>query len=233
VRPHRLRHPLPRRGALRLGLATSAAALLAACKAPTRVPPDSPAVTLITRAEWGAVEPNMDAATERGVFNRVTNRGGWLEYDQPLDQVLTTLVVHHSASVLDGPRDIQKLHMEKRGYADIGYHYLIEAGGRLYEGRALNVRGAHTGGFNTGTVGVCLLGNFENQWPAMEQLQTLRSLGTSLVAAYGLTHLAGHNSFQPGATVCPGHNLEPLLPDLAGVMGLVYGTAGYVPPAWS
>jgi hypothetical protein len=165
------------------------------------------------------------------VFDRVSNPTGWLVYDQPLAGVLTTLVVHHSASVLDGPRAIQKLHMEKRGYADIGYHYLIDAEGRLYEGRLVGVRGAHTGGFNTGTVGVCLLGNFENQWPDVRQLEALRGLGTHLAAAYGLGFLASHQGFQPAATVCPGHNLQPLLPDLAGVMGLTYGTQGYAPPA--
>ncbi len=222
-----------RRRCLKLGLAASAAAVLAACQAPAAPSTLTPPLTLITREEWGAVAPNMEAAAERGVFDRVTNPSGWLEYDQPLSDVLNTLVVHHSASVLDGPRDIQKLHMEKRGYADIGYHYLIDAAGLLYEGRAVGVRGAHTGGFNTGTVGVCLLGNFENQWPAMAQLEALRGLGAGLTAAYGLTHLASHHGFQPGATVCPGHNLEPLLPDLAGVMGLTYGTAGYVAPPWS
>jgi hypothetical protein len=221
--------PLPssrysRRQSLQLGLTAGAAALLAACQTPETPAAPLPALTLITRDEWGAVAPNLEAAGEHGLFDERTNPTGWLEYDQPLSTVLTTLVVHHSASVLDGPRDIQKLHMSTRGFADIGYHYLIEAGGQLYEGRDLQVRGAHTGGFNTGTLGVCLLGNFQNQWPAMPQLETLRGLGTHLAAAYGIAYLASHHGFQPDATVCPGRNLEPLLPDLASVMGLTYGT---------
>jgi hypothetical protein len=38
--------------------------------------------------------------------------------------------------------------MSVKGYADIGYHIVIDSFGVLYEGRVLNARGAHTGGHN-------------------------------------------------------------------------------------
>jgi hypothetical protein len=103
----------------------------------------------------------------------------------------------------------------------------------IYAGRDLSVRGAHTGGANTGTVGVALLGNFERGSPAKAQLDTLRALGAYLAGTYTLTHLAGHRDFQPGVTVCPGRELEPLLPGLAEELGLEFGTGGYVRPDWS
>jgi N-acetyl-anhydromuramyl-L-alanine amidase AmpD len=118
--------------------------------------------------------------------------------------------------------------MHTRGFADIGYQFVIDAGGRVYEGRSLDVRGAHTGGHNTGTVGIVLLGNFEEGVPAEAQLVSLERLSRHLADTYGITHLAGHRDFQPEETVCPGHNLAILLPELAQEFGLVYGTEGYV-----
>ena len=218
-----------------LGLTAGLGAALAACGPNPPAPSPRPTpLPLVSREAWGAAEPDHTAPGEHGLFDPVTNPEGWLVYEQPLSEILRTLIVHHSALPLsDGPREIQTLHMQRRGYADIGYHYLIDAAGQLYAGRDLGVRGAHTGGANTGSVGVCLLGNFETAEPPAAQLATLRALAADLLARYGLTHLAGHRDFQPDETVCPGALLEPLLPELAAAVGLTYGTGGYVPPPWS
>jgi hypothetical protein len=195
--------------------------------------PDAPPI--LSRAEWGAAEPDHDAHAERGLFDPVANPNGWLVYPPgPLADALHTLVVHHSAlPATDGALAIQRLHMERRGYADIGYHFVVDNSGLIYAGRDLNVRGAHTGGANTGTVGVVLLGNFEHAEPEPAQLDSLRQLAAYLASAFALTHLAGHADFQPGATLCPGKHLAPLLPALAVGLGLTFGTGGYVPPDWS
>jgi N-acetyl-anhydromuramyl-L-alanine amidase AmpD len=186
---------------------------------------------IISRAAWGAAEPNLNAANEHGMFDRQTNPDGWQIYTQPLDQVLTTVVIHHSALPLrDGPREIQHVHMTFSGFADIAYHFVIDDGGRLFEGRPLNARGAHTRGHNTGTVGVVLLGNFEHGDPTPEQLATLTTLLLSLRDTYGITHLAGHRDFLPTETVCPGQALEARLPELARTVDLHLGTDGYRAP---
>lgn len=218
-----------------LGLTVGIGAALAACgpSAPPATLTPAP-LALISREAWEAVAPDHNAPGEHGLFDPDTNPEGWLVYTQPLADVLRTLIVHHSALALSqGPREIQVLHMQGKGYADIGYHFVIDAAGQLYAGRDLGVRGAHTGGANTGSVGVCLLGNFETVTPPQAQLDTLQALGDDLKARYGLTHLAGHHDFQPDETVCPGALLEPLLPDLATALGLTYGTGGYVPPPWT
>lgn len=144
-------------------------------------------------------------------------------YAEPLDEILRTLVVHHSAVLLsDGPREIQGMHF-RRGFADIGYHLLINAAGQMFEGRPLNVRGAHTARHNTGAVGVCLLGNFEVIEPTAAQLQSLHALSRALRDVLGITHLAGHRDFPSQSTLCPGRNLYPLLPDVAASLMLAYG----------
>jgi len=192
-------------------------------------------LSLITREGWGAATaPQYVAGGESGPFDAEVNPAGWLVYPEPLDGWLKTVIVHHSAlEFFHGPQAIQRLHMRQRGWADIGYHFLVDGLGQLYEGRPLHVRGAHTGGFNTGSVGVCLLGNFDVVEPAAAQMETLRALATPLRDVYTVTHLAGHRDFQPEATSCPGASLWPLLPELAADVALTFGTAGYAPPEWS
>jgi hypothetical protein len=196
-------------------------------------PSQDTVVRIVPREEWGADPPNHDAPGEHGFFDPQQNAEGWMVYRPPLAEALTTLIVHHSALPLtDGPREIQVKHMVQRGFADIAYHYLIDAEGVLYEGRPLMARGAHTGGHNTGSVGVVLLGNFQEVEPRAAQLDTLRVIAAALRDAYALTHLAGHRDFQPGVTVCPGDRLAVRLPALAAEQALTFGTGGYVPQSW-
>lgn len=191
-------------------------------------------LAMVTRTGWGAAAPDLTGYGEHGYFDAASNPEGWLEYPAPLADALNTIVVHHSAlDFSDGPREIQALHRVERGYADIAYHYVIDSFGTLYEGRVITARGAHTGGSNTGTVGVVLLGNYSLIPVLRGPLATLTALCQYLAPTYTITHLAGNRDFQPNDTECPGENLEAILPDLAGSLGLVYGTGGYVAPPWT
>lgn len=221
---------LTRRRFLKISLTVCIAAglgILTRCSRRKKCSLDS--LRIVPRAEWGAVEPKLDSV--EGMYDPVTNPGGWMVYDDPLEEVLTTIIVHHSALPLsDGPREIQQMHFEFKGYADIAYHFLIDEIGQIYEGRSLIVRGAHTGGHNTGTLGIVLLGNFMNDEPTEAQLVSLRALSVCLIDEYSITHIAGHRDFQPGITDCPGDHLEVLLPDLAAEIEVKFGTQGYAGP---
>jgi N-acetylmuramoyl-L-alanine amidase len=126
-------------------------------------------------------------------------------------------------------RFIQNLHMDERGWADLAYHYLVGKTGTIYEGRALNVRGTHTAGYNTGSVGVVFLGYLHLEQPTPEQLFEGRHLIDWLALRLELTHLAGHYEFNE-ETVCPGRFMIPHLAEFAAAAGLVLGTGGYAPP---
>jgi N-acetyl-anhydromuramyl-L-alanine amidase AmpD len=110
-----------------------------------------------------------------------------------------------------GAREIRKWHTEPppvgRGWADIGYHYVIRRNGMLEAGRDINHHGAHTVGHNKGSIGICLVGgvakdgktptpNFEpQQWDALKDL--LRHIKS----VYPSATIHGHNEYANKA--CP------------------------------
>src|SRR5581483_1690954 len=63
-------------------------------------------------------------------------------------------------------RGIELYHVRANGWNDIGYNFLVDRYGQIFEGRAggvdRNVIGAHAEGFNTGSVGVAVLGNYSS-----------------------------------------------------------------------
>jgi len=186
---------------------------------------------IVPRAEWGARPPNHDALDEFG-FATSPIQTEWYVYPGNLSDVYNTVAIHHSASLLasnETMASIQKLHMDTNQWADIGYHYGIAKDGVIYEGRDIRVRGVNVARYNTGTIGVVVMGNFEEEQPLLVQLDALQSLVNWLASTYALTHLAGHREFNP-ETVCPGKNLMPYLDQLAQNAGLTRGTGGHVPP---
>ena len=98
---------------------------------------------------------------------------------------VNNLIVHHSAgsntatNYTQVVRDIYVFHTQGRGWSDIGYNYVIAQNGDLYLARDPEggdqdrVIGAHFCGANTGTMGVCLLGDYTNVVPPDTMLGTL------------------------------------------------------------
>ena len=196
-------------------------------------PPPKP--DILSRAEWGARSLDLEAPEEFGLFDAKSNQEGVLYYADDLRAVLNTIVVHHSAIPNASPAEIQDLHIEGRRFADVAYHFLIDFDGIIYEGREINIRGAHVQGFNTGSVGIVLLGNFNNEQPSETQLASLWALVDYLRYTYEIRYLAGHKDYpdqSPDGTECPGDNLYPLLPEIARSLGMKYGIHGYVKPHW-
>jgi hypothetical protein len=138
---------------------------------------------------------------------------------QPMGRV-TRITVHHEGmpapnfhtameDVIADLREIRKVHIRDMNAGDIGYHFIIDPAGRIWEGRPVQYQGAHAGGeANAGNVGIMLLGNFDLQMPSTRQLKTLDSFLALLMARYGLSaaHLFTHGELRP--TRCPGRNLE-------------------------
>lgn len=54
--------------------------------------------------------------------------------------------------------------MNTRKWSDIGYNFLVGEDGNVYEGRGWGKTGAHTVGYNSKSVGICFIGNFESTY---------------------------------------------------------------------
>ena len=137
------------------------------------------------------------------------------------------LTVHHSAMLFRGMqpqataaqlRIIQRNHMRNpdRRYGDIGYHFLVDPAGRIWEGRQLRWQGAHARNTNNrGNIGICILGNFVRgnggQQPNKAQQDALQRLVIQLSRRYGIgdNQIFCHNDFV--ATQCPGPYWQPLV----------------------
>lgn len=105
-------------------------------------------------------------------------------------------------------RIIQEFHMGSYGWSDIGYNFLISSDGKVYVGRGWNIEGAHTKGYNKGSVGIAFIGTFVKDRPSDEQLKACQALleeGVHLkkltpnYRLYGARQLSATES--PGATL--------------------------------
>ncbi len=130
------------------------------------------------------------------------------------------ITVHHSGATVTATdeaagasavRSIQRDHQDSRGWADIGYHYLIDRAGRIWEGRELKWQGAHAGNpsLNRGNVGICLLGDYRTQDVTPSQRSALFEALDALRREYGIprARVEGHREVK-GGTLCPGKKLE-------------------------
>ena len=199
-------------------------------KVPLRVTASAGAPQIVPRSGWQADESIRRAA--------------------PLyADTLRMAFVHHTAGTndytrLQAPaivRGIEVYHVKGNGWNDIGYNALVDRFGTVYEGRYggidRNVVGAHAKGFNTGSFGIAVLGNFQTADPPQAAVDALvRTLAWRLDLAHvdPLSTVnaisSGNERFNPGIPVllraisghrdtglteCPGQRLYALLPSIA------------------
>src|SRR5205085_874472 len=103
-------------------------------------------------------------------------------------------------------RDIQRAHMngKETQFGDIGYHFVIDPYGRVLEGRELVWQGAHAkGDNNVRNIGICLIGNFDEEQPSEAALTALRRLVDDLRGRYSIARdmVYGHRDLRK--TRCP------------------------------
>ena len=183
---------------------------------------------IVTRAQWGADE-------------------SW-RTGSPSYATVKMVFIHHTAGTnnytqADSPaivRGIYYYHTKVRGWWDIGYNFLVDKYGTIYEGRyggvTKGVIGAHTLGFNTHSCGVALMGSYDLVRPSGAALSSLEKLlawkldlnhinplgtatmlcGTTERFRVGQTVtfpvIAGHR--QACYTECPGAAAFSLLPEV-------------------
>jgi len=175
---------------------------------------------IITRSEWGAANP----------------RCSW-----PAAPAVRNVIVHHTAgsnnyetpeAAMQQIRNDQAYHQKTRGWCDLGYNFIVDKWGNIYEGAAGSINaaiiGAHTAGFNTGSVGISMLGNYDSVAPNQYMVAAIGQLAAWRLSANGVNptsqvqltvhgantkHLAVGSTITAaaisahrdlGATTCPG-----------------------------
>ncbi len=158
-------------------------------------------------------------------------------------------VVHHTAGASPSSkaqsaavvRGVAAYHVHGNGWSDVGYNFLVDRFGQIFEGRYggidRNVIGAHAMGFNEGSVGIALLGSYGSRSPSKAALDAVaRLIAWRLDVAHvdpavSLSQLSGGNPrYSPGAPVllravsghrdtyptsCPGERVYAQLPAVA------------------
>jgi hypothetical protein len=198
---------------------------------------------ILTRAQWGADETLRSDFAGYGE----TIKAGFVHHT-------TGASDYTSAEVPGMIRAIYAYHTQTLGWSDIGYNFLVDRFGRLYEGRwggmDRPVIGAHTGGFNTNTVGVAALGDHETSpVPAAVIAGFGQLLGWKLglhgADPYGrvpLTSGGGDSNRYPAGqtvefnvvsghrdasyTLCPGQHLYPRLSEIRSEAAAFIGQPG-------
>ncbi len=114
---------------------------------------------------------------------------------------------------------IRNAHVNQRKFADIGYHYIVDPGGRVWEGRSIRYQGAHVQDNNEGNLGVMCMGNFDLHRPSSAQIGSLDRFVASQMHRYKvpINRVYTHQEINP--TACPGRNLQTYMVATRGPSG--------------
>lgn len=124
-------------------------------------------------------------------------------------------MLHDSATYPDqdiGAAEIDRMH-RARGFASMGYHYVIRRDGRVEKGRLDHVQGAHVSGHNSGSIGICSVGGVERATGPNVGIDNRTEAQKAATVALLRDLLARHPGAAPvghrdlGATQCPGFDI--------------------------
>lgn len=209
---------------------------------PVGLAPDGTAAPARPRLAFGAA--TAEAATVAGLA--YVSRAEWgadesLRRDQPrYASDVDFAVIHHTAGSNDYTREqapavvrgIYHYHTRNLGWDDIGYNVLVDRYGTVYEGRAGGldraVIGAHAAGYNTGSFGISVMGNFVSEAPPEAALAAVADtvawkFRLHGIDAYGTTRasngvvvdtVSAHRDV--GTSACPGDALYARMSQLRG-----------------
>ena len=179
----------------------------------------TPKPQIFSRAQWGADERMRDKSSlsyyevHAGYVHHTVNANGYTRAQVP--------------SLLRG---IYAYHTQSKGWSDIGYNFVVDKFGRIWEGRfggvARPVVGAHTLGYNEYSFAMSALGNFETARPSSALLDAYGRLFAWKLSLHGVDASSGNQWVgskvfrainghrDAGQTACPGRYLYAQLPTI-------------------
>ena len=172
----------------------------------------TPKPTIYSRAQWGANEKIRDKPS----LHYYEIHGGFVHH--------TVNANNYTPAEVPGIiRGIYNYHVKTRGWSDIGYNFLVDKWGRIWEGRYGGVDrpvvGAHTKGYNEVSFSMSAIGNFETMRPSAGLLDAYGKLFAWKLSLHGVSPtstnqklagrrfnaISGHRD--AGQTACPGRYL--------------------------
>ncbi len=190
----------------------------------------------------GSMNTQYTSETKLSRVVKLGSRGEQLVWPLAYSKNLRKIVVHHTDSDLrdmNGDhrmdnrdykamvRAIYYFHAITRGWGDIGYNYIIDPLGNVYEGRygGDRVVGAHAQCYNNGSLGISIIGDYEDNNVPEPAMNALIALIAKKSKQYGISptgdstfrgkvrpNIMGHRDVRP--TSCPGKKLYALLPKI-------------------
>jgi N-acetylmuramoyl-L-alanine amidase len=134
---------------------------------------------------------------------------------------LTRIILHCTATPEGRHVDVDTIREwhRKRGWSDIGYHFVIYLDGSVHNGRPVEKVGAHVSGHNADTIGVVYVGGTDAAGKAKDTMNDAQetafvNLVASLRDKYGALTLHGHNEY--AAKACPSFNVKQKFQWLVG-----------------
>ena len=208
---------------------------------------------------WSPEEVSLERSLQMTGSPKIISRRAWganegIRRDNPvIAKTLSNAIVHHTAGAEPATpaqsaaivRGIYLYHVQGNGWDDVGYNFLVDRFGQVFEGRyggiERNVVGAHSQGFNTGSVGISLIGNYERRLPSAAARSAITRLlswrldvahidpvsNTSVVSSGNPKYRNGHPLWlrvvsghrDTGYTSCPGR----LYGELRGIASAAAG----------
>ena len=184
----------------------------------------TPKPQVYSRAQWGADESKRDGApsyfeVHGGFVHHTVNANDYKRKDVP--------------AII---RSIYAYHTQSRGWSDIGYNFLVDRFGRIWEGRYGGVDravvGAHTRNYNSYSFAMSAIGNFELVQPSAQLVQAYAALMAWKLSLHGVSAAStiqriGSKDFQAinghrdaASTACPGKYLYAQVPEIRRLAAL-------------
>lgn len=136
---------------------------------------------------------------------------------------ITRITVHHDGmnAFTTPSRDeairrieaIRSAHVNQ-GWADIGYHYIIDPAGRVWQGRPNSLQGAHVRNQNESNLGIMLLGNYNRQQCTVQSKAALQRVLADATKTYRINISSVHTHTELASTACPGTDLQRYMDQL-------------------
>lgn len=222
-----------RRQLLRTGIAAGVLAVLQGCASSARRPgvrvspqPSDPSVWEFESHKPGWLGGEGETTTAAARVPGVVPRSAWTRAQPKLSDTnrmngVSRITIHHDgmtafsstsqSAAMSRLESIRNSHVNTRGWADIGYHFVIDPAGRVWEARPVALQGAHVADNNEHNLGVMVMGNYDTQSPTGASVKALDDFVTAMMHKYKVPvgRVYTHQELRP--TACPGRSLQRVM----------------------